>query len=112
MTTPSCASIRTPTPLPATTPVGDGPAAILLTATALWVANLRDGTVMRLDRRSGDVEKTIRLGGAPTPSRPPTSTLGRARAGSSGATPREDGARLTTRSDFASLDPALGYLAT
>ena len=32
---------------------------------ALWVANGRDGTVMRLDPRSGKVTKTIRLGGTP-----------------------------------------------
>ena len=50
----------------ATASVGDGPAAVLATATALWVANARADTVMRLDPRSGAVTKTIPLGGSPT----------------------------------------------
>ena len=92
----------------ATMPVGDGPAAILLTATVLWVANLRDGTVMRLDRRSGDVEKTIRLGGAPSALATADGHVWVALAPAPPELPLEDGARLTTRSDFASLDPASG----
>ena len=92
----------------ATMPVGDGPAAILLTATALWVANLRDGTVMRLDRRSGDVEKTIRLGGAPSALATADGHVWVALAAAPPELPPKDGARLTTRSDFSSLDPASG----
>ena len=92
----------------ATMPVGDGPAAILSTATALWVANLRDGTVMRLDRRSGKVAKTIRLDGAPSALATAAGHVWVALAPAPPDLPPEDGARLTTRSDFASLDPASG----
>ena len=92
----------------ATMPVGDGPAAILSTATALWVANLRDGTVMRLDRRSGKVAKTIRLGGAPSALATADGHVWVALAPAPPDLPPEDGARLTTSYDFASLDPASG----
>ena len=91
-----------------TTPVGDGPAAILATPTALWVANSRDGTVMRLDPRSGKVSKTIRLGGTPSALATAGGQVWVAIAQSPPQSPPADGARLTTRSDFPSLDPALG----
>ena len=92
-----------------TTPVGDGPAAVLATPTALWVANGRDGTVMRLDPRSGKVSKTIRLGGTPERAR----DCCRARCGSRsrrrlrGHRRRGVSRASRTRDDFASLDPAV-----
>ena len=63
---------------------------------------------MRLDPRSGKVSKTIRLGGTPKRARDRRRAgVGRDRA-SPPQSPPADGARLTTRSDFPSLDPALG----
>jgi YVTN family beta-propeller protein len=91
-----------------TTPVGDGPAAVVASPTALWVANGRDGTVMRLDPRSGKVSKTIPLGGTPNALATAGGLVWVAIAQSPPQSPPADGARLTTRSDFASLDPAIG----
>ncbi len=90
-----------------TTPVGDGPAAVVASPSALWVANSRDGTVMRLDPRSGEVSKTIPLGGTPNALATAGGQVWVAIAPSPPQSPPADGARLTTRSDFASLDPAL-----
>jgi YVTN family beta-propeller protein len=92
----------------ATTPVGDGPAAVVASPNALWVANSRDGTVMRLDPRSGKVSKTIRLGGTPNALATAGGQVWVAIAQPPPQSPPADGARLTTRSDFPSLDPALG----
>jgi YVTN family beta-propeller protein len=91
-----------------TTPVGDGPAAVLATPAALWVANGRDGTVMRLDPRSGELSKMIRLGGTPTALAVAGGRVWIAIAPSPPQSPPAGGARLTTRDDFTSLDPASG----
>jgi YVTN family beta-propeller protein len=91
-----------------TTPVGDGPAAVLAAPAALWVANARDGTVMRLDPRSGKVSKTISLGGTPNALATAGGRLWVAIAPSPPQSPPEGGARITTQSDFTSLDPAIG----
>jgi YVTN family beta-propeller protein len=87
-------------------PVGDGPAAVLATPTALWVANGRDGTVTRLDPHTGKVSKTIRLGGTPTALATAGGQVWVAIAQAPSQSPPASGARLTTESDFVSLDPA------
>jgi YVTN family beta-propeller protein len=92
----------------ATTPVGDGPTAVLATPTALWVANARDGTVMRLDPRSGKVNKTIRLGGTPDALATAAGQVWVAIAPAPPRSPAAGGdARFTAQYDFTSLDPAL-----
>ena len=91
-----------------TTPVGDGPAALVATPTALWVANSRDGTVMRLNPRSGKVSKTIRVGGTPNALASADGHVWVAIAAPPPQSPPADGARLTVRDDFDSLDPAMG----
>jgi YVTN family beta-propeller protein len=47
------------------THVGRSPAAVAYGAGSVWVANSGDGTVSRIDPVSGDVVKTIRVGGRP-----------------------------------------------
>ena len=90
-------------------PVGDGPAAVLATPTAVWVANSRDGTVMRLDPRSGRVKKTIRVGGTPDALAVAGGHVWVAVAQSAPDQAATGGtARVTTRDDFGSLDPAFG----
>ncbi len=103
-----CVSTSIRTSSAGTTPVGDGPAAIVATPTALWVANSRDGTVMRLDPRSGKVSKTIRLGGTPNALATADGLVWVAIAPSPPQSPPAGGARLTTQDDFFSLDPAFG----
>jgi YVTN family beta-propeller protein len=93
-----------------TTTVGEGPTAVLATPTALWVANGRDGTVKRLDPRSGRVTKTIRLGGTPTALATAGGQVWVAIAPAPPESPPAGGvARLTTQTDFASLDPAFPF---
>ena len=91
-----------------TTPVGDGPAAIVATPAALWIANSRDGTVMRLDPQLGKVSKIIRLGGTPNALATADGLVWVAIAEPPPQSPPADGVRLTTQSDFTSLDPAFG----
>ena len=92
-----------------TVPVGDGPAAVLATPTALWVANSRDGTVMRLHPQSGKVSKTIHLGGTPSALAAAGDRVWVAIAPSPPQSLPAGGARLTTRDDFTSLDPAIDW---
>jgi YVTN family beta-propeller protein len=49
----------------ATIQVGDSPSAVAVGEGAVWVANAGDGTVSRINTRTGLVTKTIRVGGRP-----------------------------------------------
>jgi peptide/nickel transport system substrate-binding protein len=81
---------------------------VLATATALWVANARDDTVMRLDPRSGAVTKTIHLGGSPTALVSAAGQVWVTVAPAPSPPPVTGGtAHFTMQDDFSSLDPAL-----
>src|SRR5205814_1162120 len=80
--------------------------AVLATPTALWVANGRDGTVMRVDPRSGEMNKTIRLGGTPDALAAAAGQIWVAIARAPARAPTGGVARITVDEDFASLDPA------
>ncbi len=45
--------------------VGDGPTAVAFGAGAVWVANVNDGTVSRIDPETYEVVETIEVGNAP-----------------------------------------------
>jgi YVTN family beta-propeller protein len=45
--------------------VGRGPEALAYGEGALWVANAKDGSVMRIDPAKGRVVRTIHVGGSP-----------------------------------------------
>ena len=82
--------------------------AIVAMPTGLWVANGRDGTVMRLDPRSGKVTKTIRLGGTPDALATAAGKLWVAVAPAPPRPPATGGvAHLTSQFDIEALDPAL-----
>jgi YVTN family beta-propeller protein len=95
-----------------TIPVGKAPTGLAVGAGAVWVANSGDGTVMRIDPRSARVEATIRLGHSPQQ----VAVVGRrawvtvaAEAISSRAAIEGGTARMVSREDVDSLDPALAF---
>jgi peptide/nickel transport system substrate-binding protein len=92
--------------------VGDSPRGITVGADAVWVANSRDGTVSRIDPRTNDVTKTIKIGGSPqgiavAAGKLWVSTQNRVLGPSS---PSGGRLRIESQGDFFdTLDPALAF---
>jgi peptide/nickel transport system substrate-binding protein len=90
--------------------VGQGPAGIAVGAGGVWVANSGDGTVTRLDPRSGRVTDTIQVGASP---QDVVVADGRVWVSVRPRAPVEAAPggtiRIATQDSVDSLDPALGY---